>query len=53
VAGSFSVLQPPEMQTLLERDYDAMTMMITGQVPTFADVMTVIGVPEQRLRAGR
>jgi hypothetical protein len=53
VAGAFRVLPPPEMQVLLERDYDAMTMMITGQVPTFADVMKVIGALEQRLNAGR
>jgi hypothetical protein len=53
VAGSFGVLPPPDMQLLLERDYDAMTMMITGQVPTFADVMKVIGALEQRLNAGR
>jgi hypothetical protein len=41
-AASFRVLPPPDMQVLLERDYYAMTMLITGQVPTFADVMTVI-----------
>ncbi len=39
------------MHALLERDYDAMAMMITGVVPPFADVMKVVGVLEQRLNA--
>jgi hypothetical protein len=46
------VLPPPDMQVLLERDYDAMTMMITGQVPTFADVMKVMANLERQLQAG-
>lgn len=37
------------MQALLERDYDAMAMMITGVVPPFADVMQAVAVLEQRL----
>jgi hypothetical protein len=52
VAGSFRVLPPPDMQVLLERDYDAMTTMITGQVPTFADVMKAIENLERELQAG-
>jgi hypothetical protein len=39
------------MHALLERDYDAMAMMITGVVPPCADVMTAVGVLEQRLNA--
>jgi hypothetical protein len=52
VAGSFRVLPPSHMQVLLERDYDAMTLMITGQVPTFADVMKVIENLERELQGG-
>lgn len=37
------------MQALLERDYHAMAMMITGVVPPFADVMQAVAVLEQRL----
>ena len=51
VAGSFRVLPPPDMQVLLERDYDAMTMMITGQVPTFSAVMTIIANLERQLNS--
>jgi hypothetical protein len=53
VAGTFTLLPPPEMHALLERDYAAMAMMITGVVPPFADVMKAIGVLEQRLNAVR
>lgn len=53
VAGAFRLVPPPEMLALLERDYDAMAMMITGAVPPFADVMTAIGVLERRLNAAR
>jgi hypothetical protein len=53
VAGSFSVLPPADMQVLLERDYDAMTMMIMGQAPKFADVMAAIERLERQLHAGR
>ena len=53
VAGAFRLVPPPEMLALLERDYDAMAMMITGAVPPFADVMEAIGVLERRLSAGR
>ena len=42
-----------EMHALLERDYDAMAMMITGVVRPFVDVMKAIGVLEQRLNAAR
>jgi hypothetical protein len=38
------------MHGLLERDYDAMAITITGVVRRFADVMKVIGVVEQRLK---
>ena len=33
VAGTFRVLPPADMQVLLERDYDAMAMMIMGAGP--------------------
>jgi hypothetical protein len=52
VAGSFSVLPPADMQVLLERDYDAMTMMVMGQVPAFAEVMAAIERLERQLQAG-
>jgi hypothetical protein len=53
VDGTFTVVPPSGMQALLERDYDAMAMMITGPVPPFAAVMKAIGVLEQRLNAVR
>ena len=53
VAGSFRVLPPADMQVLLERDYDAMTMMVMRQVPSFADVMKAIENLEHQLQAGR
>jgi hypothetical protein len=48
-----SVAPVLRMSGLLERDYDAMAVMITGVVPPFADVMKAIGLLEQRLNAGR
>ena len=53
VAGRFRLAPPPGMQVLLERDYDAMTMMITGVVPPFAEVMKAIDALERRLHASR
>lgn len=53
VAGRFRLVPPPDMQVLLERDYDAMTMMITGVVPPFAEVMKAIDALEHRLHASR
>jgi hypothetical protein len=53
VAGTFTLVPPPDMQALLERDYDAMAMMITSSIPPFADVMKAIGALEQRLNAAR
>lgn len=53
VAGTFRFVPPPEMLALLERDYDAMAMMIIGTVPSFADVMKAIGALERRLRSSR
>jgi hypothetical protein len=41
------------MQVLLERDYDAMTVMIMGPVPTFPDVMAAVERLERQLQAGR
>ena len=43
------VLPTPDMHALLERDYDAMATMITGAVPSFAEVVAAIAVLEQRL----
>lgn len=51
VAGTLALVPTPDMQTLLERDYDAMAMMITGAVQPFADVMKAIGALERRLHA--
>ena len=51
VAGTMRVLPPPDMRALLERDYDAMAMMISGVVPPFAEVVAAIAVLEQRLNA--
>lgn len=53
VGGTLALVPTPDMQTLLERDYDAMTMMITGAVPPFADVMAAIAALEQRINATR
>jgi hypothetical protein len=53
VAGTFRLEPPPDMRVLLERDYDAMTMMITGAVPPFADVMNAMGALERRINAAR
>ena len=53
VDGTFTVVPPSGMQALLERDYDAMAMMITGAVPPFADVMKAIGGLEHRLNGAR
>lgn len=53
VAGAFRLMPPPDMEALLERDYDAMAMMITGAVPPFADVMTAIAVLDRRLNVSR
>ncbi len=41
------------MRTLLERDYDAMRVMMTGVVPPFAEVEAAISALEQRLNAAR
>ncbi len=53
VAGTFRLVPPPDMQALLERDYDAMAMMITGAIPSFAEVMKAIGALEHRLHTSR
>ena len=53
VAGTFRVLPTPDMHALLERDYDAMAMMITGVVPPCADVMQAIAALERRLNTDR
>lgn len=51
VAGTFSLLPPPDMQIQLERDYDAMAMMIMGGAPSFVDVMNAIEKLERQLQA--
>jgi hypothetical protein len=53
VAGAFRLMPHPDMEALLERDYDAMAMMITGAVPPFADVMTALAVLDRRLNVSR
>lgn len=37
--GSFAITPTPEMVSVLKRDYQAMTGMIFGEVPDFADVL--------------
>jgi hypothetical protein len=56
VAGAFRLVPIHEMLALLERDSDAMAMMITRAVPPFADVRTAIGMTltrQQRLSCRR
>jgi hypothetical protein len=53
VAGAFRLMPPPDMEALLERDYDAMAMMIKGAVPPFADVMTALAVLDRQLNVSR
>jgi hypothetical protein len=53
VAGTVRLVSPPDMQVLLERDYDAMTMTVTGVVPPFAEVMKAIVDLDRQLQTGR
>lgn len=47
--GTLSLTPSAPMLDALERDYDAMTGMIMGPVPIFAEVMDVISALEQQL----
>jgi hypothetical protein len=49
VPGTLTVAPSPAMLEPLQRDYDAMTGMIMGTVPRFADVMDTVSALERRL----
>jgi hypothetical protein len=46
VAGSFALVPPPAMLELLRTDYQAMAVMIFGDVPTFDTVINSIAILE-------
>jgi hypothetical protein len=41
-AGSFTLLPAPAMMDALQRDYDAMTGMIFGPIPTLDEVLASV-----------
>jgi hypothetical protein len=43
VPGTLRICPTDEMKTALQRDYEAMSGMIFGQVPRFEDVLAVLG----------
>jgi Nucleotidyl transferase AbiEii toxin, Type IV TA system len=47
--GSFALIPVEKMDAALRRDYDAMSGMIIGSVPTYENVLTSIASLEQRL----
>jgi hypothetical protein len=51
-AGTFSLAPSAPMLDALERDYNAMAVMIMGPVPPFADVMNAVSTLEHRVNAG-
>jgi Nucleotidyl transferase AbiEii toxin, Type IV TA system len=51
-AGTFSLAPSAPMLDALERDYNAMAVMIMGPVPPFTDVMDAVSGLEERLNAG-
>ena len=51
-AGTFSLAPSAPMLDALERDYNAMAVMIMGPIPPLAEVMEVITALEDRLNAG-
>jgi hypothetical protein len=51
-AGTFSLVPSASMLDALERDYNAMAVMIMGPVPPFTDVMDAVSALEERLNAG-
>jgi len=51
-AGTFSLAPSAPMLDALERDYNAMAVMIMGPVPPLADVMDAVSALEDRLNAG-
>ncbi len=53
VPGTLALTPPDAMLELLERDYDAMAVMITGAVPPFAEILPAISALERRLNAAK
>ncbi|MBY0497321.1 MAG: nucleotidyl transferase AbiEii/AbiGii toxin family protein [Cyanobacteria bacterium] len=50
--GSFSLAPSAPMLDALERDYNAMAVMVMGPLPPLADIMDAISALEDRLNAG-
>jgi hypothetical protein len=50
--GTFSLAPSAPMLDALERDYNAMAVMIMGTIPPFSDVMDAVSALEERLNAG-
>jgi Nucleotidyl transferase AbiEii toxin, Type IV TA system len=51
--GTLTLTPPHTMLELLERDYDAMAVMITGAVPPLAEILAAISALERRLNASK
>lgn len=51
--GSFAITPTPAMVDALKRDYQAMTGMIFGEVPEFAEVLEAIRQLEQTINQGK
>ena len=49
--GSFSILPTSQMLVELKRDYEAMTIMIFGEVPNFTDIMKAIHELEETINS--
>ena len=49
--GTFSLAPSAPMLDALERDYNAMAIMIMGPIPPFADVIDAVSSFETRLNA--
>jgi hypothetical protein len=49
--GSFRLRPSDKMVGLLRRDYDAMSVMIFGEVPTFEAVLESVARAEEQLNA--
>jgi hypothetical protein len=53
VPGNFTLTPHNGMVEILERDYEAMSGMIFGAIPTFMEVMASIDELEQRINQPR
>lgn len=49
--GRFTLTPPAPMRDLLQQDYQAMAVMIFGEVPSFDTIMTSIGMLEAEVNA--